>query len=68
MPAILALALAGSIGPRRVAPHGLGTLRTDTPSFVVYLVAFVLIVAVLTFLTVLALAPLAQALGSRLIV
>jgi potassium-transporting ATPase potassium-binding subunit len=68
VPAILALALAGSLGLRRVAPPGLGTLRTDTPTFVIYLIAFILIIAVLTFLTVLALGPLDQALGSQLIV
>jgi potassium-transporting ATPase potassium-binding subunit len=67
VPAILALALAGSLGMRRVAPPGLGTLRTDTPTFVIYVIAFILIIAVLTFLTVLALGPLDQALGSQLI-
>jgi potassium-transporting ATPase potassium-binding subunit len=61
------LALAGSLGPRRIAPHGLGTLRTDTPTFVVFMIGFVAIFAVLTFLTVLLLGPLAQALGSHLI-
>jgi len=66
--AILALlALAGSLGPHRVAPPGLGTLRTDTPTFVIFLVGFVAVVAVLTFLTVLVLAPFAQALSSRLL-
>ena len=42
------LALAGSVGPRRVAPPGQGTLRTDTPTLVIYLVGFVVIVGVLT--------------------
>jgi K+-transporting ATPase ATPase A chain len=67
VPILALLALAGSLGPRRVAPAGLGTLRTDTPTFVIFLVGFVAIVAVLTFLTVLALAPFAQALSSRLL-
>jgi len=67
LPILAMLALGGSLGPRRVAPPGLGTLRTDTPTFVVYLVAFVLIVAVLTFLTALVLAPLAQALSSQML-
>jgi K+-transporting ATPase A subunit len=57
---------AGSLGPRRVAPAGLGTLRTDTPTFVVLLVGFTLIFAVLTFLTVLFIARFAQALSSHL--
>jgi K+-transporting ATPase ATPase A chain len=67
VPMLAVLALGGSLGPRRVAPFGLGTLRTDTPTFVVYLVAFVLIFAVLTFLTALVLAPFAQALSSHLL-
>jgi potassium-transporting ATPase potassium-binding subunit len=67
VPILAVLALAGSMAPRRVAPPGLGTLRTDTPMFVIYLIGFVLIVAVLTFLCVLALAPFAQALSSRML-
>jgi potassium-transporting ATPase potassium-binding subunit len=67
VPILAVLALAGSLGPRRVAPTGLGTLRTDTPMFVIYLVGFVLIVAVLTFLTALVLAPFAQALSARML-
>jgi K+-transporting ATPase ATPase A chain len=67
VPILAALALAGSLGPRRVAPPGLGTLRTDTPTFVIFLIGFVAIFAVLTFLTVLFLAPFAQALGSRML-
>jgi K+-transporting ATPase ATPase A chain len=67
VPILAMLALAGSLGPRRVAPPGLGTLRTDTPTFTVFLIGFVLIVAVLTFLSLLFLAPLAQAVSSRLI-
>jgi K+-transporting ATPase ATPase A chain len=67
VPILTVLALAGSLGPRRIAPAGLGTLRTDTPTFVIFLIGFVLIFAVLTFLTVLVLAPFAQALSSNLI-
>ncbi len=67
VPILAVLALAGSFGPRRVAPPGLGTLRTDTPTFVLYLIALVIVVAVLTFLTVLVLAPFAQALTSRML-
>ncbi len=67
VPILALLALAGSLGPRRVAPPGLGTLRTDTPTFVIFLVGFVVIVAVLTFLTALVLAPFVQALSSRLL-
>jgi K+-transporting ATPase ATPase A chain len=61
------LALAGSMAPRRVAPQSLGTLRTDTPTFVIFLMGFVMILAVLTFLTVLVIAPFAQALGAHML-
>src|ERR1039458_2898599 len=67
VPILAMLALAGSLATRRVAPPGLGTLRTDTPTFVIYLVAFVIIVAVLTFLSALVLAPFAQALSSHML-
>ena len=33
-PIILVLAVAGALAGKRVAPQGLGTLRTDTPTFV----------------------------------
>jgi K+-transporting ATPase A subunit len=57
--AILAvLALAGSLDPRRIAPRGLGALRTDTWSSVTFA-----IFAVLTFVIVRVLAPFAQALS-----
>jgi potassium-transporting ATPase potassium-binding subunit len=67
VPILAILALAGSLAPRRVATAGLGTLRTDTPTFGLFLIAFVLIFAVLTFLTVLVIAPFAEALSSHLI-
>ena len=67
VPILAVLALAGSLGPRRVAPPGLGTLRTDTTTFVVFLVGFVAIFAVLTFLAVLFLAPFADALSSHML-
>jgi K+-transporting ATPase ATPase A chain len=67
VPILAVLALAGSMGPRRIAPQSLGTLRTDTPTFVIFLIGFVMIFAVLTFLTVLFIAPFAQALSSRML-
>jgi K+-transporting ATPase A subunit len=42
-------------------------MRTDTPTFVIFLIGFVAIFAVLTFLTVLVLAPFAQALSSQML-
>jgi potassium-transporting ATPase potassium-binding subunit len=67
VPILAVLALAGSLGPRRIAPSGLGTLRTDTPTFMIYLIGFVIIFAVLTFLTILLIAPFAQALTTHLL-
>ena len=56
--------LAGGVGtPRPDSGH----CATDTPTFVIYLVGFVVIVAVLTSLTALVLAPFAQALSSRML-
>jgi K+-transporting ATPase ATPase A chain len=67
VPILAVLALAGSLGSRRIAPPGLGTLRTDTPTFVIFLIGFVAVFAVLTFLTALVLAPFAQALSSHVL-
>jgi K+-transporting ATPase ATPase A chain len=67
VPIVAVLALASSLGPRRVAPPGLGTLRTDTPTFVIFLIGFVAIFAVLTHLSALVLAPFAQALSPHLL-
>jgi potassium-transporting ATPase potassium-binding subunit len=67
VPILAMLALAGSLGTRRIAPFGLGTLRTDTATFVIFLIGFTVIVAVLTFLSLLVLAPFAQALSSHLL-
>lgn len=47
LPIIAVLALAGSLAARRPTPAGLGTLRTDTPTFVVFVIAFVIIFALL---------------------
>ena len=66
VPIVAVLALAGALGPRRIAPPGLGTLRTDTPTFVIFLIGFIAVFSVLTFLTVLVIAPFAQALSSHL--
>jgi potassium-transporting ATPase potassium-binding subunit len=67
VPILAVLALAGSLSSRRFTPPGLGTLRTDNATFVVFLLGFVLIFAVLTFLTVLFVGPFAQALSSTML-
>jgi K+-transporting ATPase ATPase A chain len=66
VPLLAALAVAGSLATKRTAPVGLGTMRTDSPTFVVLLIATVLIVALLTFVPVLLLGPIVQSLTTQL--
>lgn len=66
VPLLAALAVAGSLAAKRTAPVGLGTMRTDSPTFAALLVATVLIVALLTFVPVLLLGPVAQSLTTQL--
>ncbi len=65
-PLVLALAVAGSLATKRVAPLGPGTMRTDTGTFVVLLVGTVLLVALLTFVPALLLGPIVQGLSTQL--
>jgi K+-transporting ATPase ATPase A chain len=58
-----ALALAGSLANKQVAPAGLGTFRTDTGIFVGLLLGVILIVGGLTFFPALALGPLVEQLS-----
>jgi K+-transporting ATPase ATPase A chain len=66
VPILFVLALAGSLAARRTSPFGLGTLRTDTPTFVVFLIGFVIVFVLLNFVAALFLGPLDQSLTSRL--
>jgi K+-transporting ATPase ATPase A chain len=66
VPLILALAVAGALAGRQTAPAGPGTMRTDTPTFVVLLIASILLVALLTFVPALLLGPVVQSLTHRL--
>jgi K+-transporting ATPase ATPase A chain len=66
VPILAVLALAGSLSARRTTPAGLGTLRTDTPTFVFFLLGFVIIFALLNFLAALFIGPLDQSLTSHL--
>jgi K+-transporting ATPase ATPase A chain len=66
VPLFAALAVAGSLATKRVAPIGAGTFRTDTPTFVVLLVAVIIIVAALTFFPALLLGPVVQGLSTQL--
>jgi K+-transporting ATPase ATPase A chain len=66
VPLLAALAVAGSLSVKRVAPVGAGTFRTDSPTFVFLLIAVVIIVAALTFFPALLLGPVVQGLTPRL--
>jgi potassium-transporting ATPase potassium-binding subunit len=66
IPLLAVLAIAGSLAGKRVSPVGLGTLRTDTPTFGFVLGAVVLIVALLTFVPALLLGPVVQGLSDQL--
>lgn len=52
--------------PAGGSPRGAGTLRTDTTTFVVLLIATILLVALLTFVPALLLGPVVQGLTPRL--
>ena len=58
--AIPTLAIAGSLGRKKLVPPGLGTLPTHTPLFVVMLISIVIIVGALTFIPALALGPIVE--------
>jgi potassium-transporting ATPase potassium-binding subunit len=66
LPLLAALAVAGSLAGKRVAPFGAGTFRTDTPTFVFLLVFVIIIVAALTFFPALLLGPIVEALTTQL--
>lgn len=66
VPMVVALAVAGALAGKRVTPAGPGTMRTDTPTFVVLLIASVIVVALLTFVPALLLGPVAQGLTDHL--
>ncbi len=65
-PILFALAVAGSLAGKRVTPAGLGTMRTDNPTFVVLLIAVIILVGALTFFPALLLGPVVQGLTGHL--
>ena len=65
-PMLVALAVAGSLAGKRVAPTGPGTMRTDNATFAVLLIATISLVALLTFVPALLLGPVVQSLTSQL--
>jgi K+-transporting ATPase ATPase A chain len=66
LPMIAALAAAGSLANKKVAPVGAGTFRSDSPTFVVLLIGVVVIVAALTFFPAFLLGPVVQGLTGQL--
>ena len=66
VPLLAALAVAGSLAGKRVAPVGPGTMRTDSGTFVLLLVGTILLVALLTFVPALLLGPIVQSLTTQL--
>jgi K+-transporting ATPase ATPase A chain len=65
-PILFALAVAGALAGKRVTPSGLGTMRTDNPTFVVLLIGVVILVGALTFFPALLLGPIVQGLTGHL--
>ncbi len=65
-PILLVLAVAGALAAKRTAPAGLGTMRTDTPTFVVLLIGVIVLVGALTFLPAILLGPIVQSLTTSL--
>jgi K+-transporting ATPase ATPase A chain len=65
-PILFALAVAGSLAGKRVSPAGLGTMRTDNPTFVILLIGVIVLVGALTFFPALLLGPIVQGLTGHL--
>ncbi|HSR94192.1 MAG TPA: potassium-transporting ATPase subunit KdpA [Solirubrobacterales bacterium] len=66
IPILFVLAVAGALAGKKVSPAGLGTMRTDNPTFVFLLIGVVILVGALTFFPALLLGPFAQSLTARL--
>jgi K+-transporting ATPase ATPase A chain len=66
VPILFVLAVAGSLAGKRVSPAGLGTMRTDSPTFVVLLLGVIVLVGALTFFPALLLGPIVQSLTPHL--
>ncbi len=60
LPIIAMLAIGGSLARQTPVPPGPGTIKTESATFTLYLIAFILIVTGLLFLPVLAIGPFGQ--------
>jgi K+-transporting ATPase ATPase A chain len=65
-PILFVLAIAGALAGKKVSPSGLGTMRTDNPTFVFLLVGIVILVGALTFFPAILLGPVSNGLTGRL--
>jgi potassium-transporting ATPase potassium-binding subunit len=63
LPIVAPIAMAASLGAKKAAPSGLGTLRDDTGTFAGLLFGTIVIIGALLFLPVAALGPIAEHLG-----
>jgi len=66
LPILFVLAVAGALAGKRVSPAGLGTMRTDNPTFVFLLIGVIVLVGALTFFPAILLGPIVQSLSTRL--
>jgi potassium-transporting ATPase potassium-binding subunit len=66
LPILFVLGVAGALAGKKVSPAGLGTMRTDNPTFVFLLVGIVILVGALTFFPAILLGPIVQSLTTRL--
>jgi potassium-transporting ATPase potassium-binding subunit len=65
-PILFVLAIAGALAGKKVSPAGLGTMRTDNPTFVFLLLGIVILVGALTFFPAILLGPISQSLSGGL--
>ena len=65
-PILFVLAIAGALAAKKPSPAGLGTMRTDTPTFVVLLLGVIVLVGALTFFPAILLGPVVQSLTTQL--
>jgi K+-transporting ATPase ATPase A chain len=66
VPILAVLAVAGTMARKKVSPVGLGTMRTDTPTFGFLLIGVIVLVGALTFLPAFLLGPVVQSLTTTL--
>jgi potassium-transporting ATPase potassium-binding subunit len=66
IPILLVLAIGGALAGKKITPAGPGTMRTDTPTFVILLIGVVILVGALTFFPAILLGPVVQSLTTHL--